>query len=37
MRQKFEGYLKQLMAVYEKAGTPWFLTLETDLSYSAGK
>jgi len=28
MRQKFEGYLKQLMAAYEKAGTPWFLTLE---------
>jgi len=28
MRQKFEGYLKQLMAAYRKAGTPWFLTLE---------
>jgi hypothetical protein len=28
MRQEFEGYLKQLMAAYEKAGTPWFLTLE---------
>ena len=28
MRQKFQGYLKQLMAAYEKAGTPWFLTLE---------
>jgi hypothetical protein len=29
MRREFEGYLKQLMAAYEKAGTPWFLTLET--------
>jgi hypothetical protein len=28
MKQKFEGYLKQLMAAYEKAGTPWFLTLQ---------
>jgi hypothetical protein len=28
MRQKFERYLKQLMAAYEKAGTPWFTTLE---------
>src|SRR6266849_1346072 len=28
MRRKFQGYLKQLMAAYEKAGTPWFLTLE---------
>jgi hypothetical protein len=29
MRQEFEGYLKQLMAAYKKAGTPSFLTLET--------
>jgi hypothetical protein len=29
MRQEFEGYLKQLIAAYKKAGTPWFLTLET--------
>lgn len=28
MRQEFERYLKQLMAAYKKAGTPWFLTLE---------
>lgn len=28
MRQNYEGYLKQLMAAYEKAGTPWFLTFE---------
>jgi hypothetical protein len=29
MRQEFEGYLRQLMAAYKKAGTPSFLTLET--------
>src|SRR5713101_8268870 len=29
MRREFEGYLKQLMAAYKKAGTPSFLTLET--------
>jgi hypothetical protein len=29
MRQEFEGYLKQLIAAYKKAGTLWFLTLET--------
>jgi len=29
MRREFEGYLKQLMAAYKKAGTLWFLTLET--------
>src|ERR1051326_1205544 len=29
MRQEFEGYLKQLMAAYRKAGTSSFLTLDT--------
>jgi hypothetical protein len=29
MRQEFEGYLKQLIAAHKKAGTLWFLTLET--------
>ena len=29
MRQEFEGYLKQWMAAYKKAGTPWFHTMET--------
>jgi hypothetical protein len=29
MRLEFEGCLKQLMAAYKKAGTLWFLTLET--------
>jgi hypothetical protein len=29
MRQEFEGYLRQLMAAYKKAGTPSCLTLET--------
>ncbi len=29
MRQEFEGYLKQVIAAYKKAGTLWFLTLET--------
>jgi hypothetical protein len=29
MRREFEGYLKQLIAAYKKAGTLWFLTLET--------
>ena len=29
MRREFEGYLKQLIAAYKKAGTPWFLTRET--------
>jgi hypothetical protein len=29
MRREFEGYLKQLMAAYKKAGTQWFLTRET--------
>src|ERR1700722_14877146 len=28
MRQNFEEHLKQLMAAYKKAGTPWFLTFE---------
>jgi hypothetical protein len=29
MRLEFEGYLKQLVAAYKKAGTRWVLTLET--------
>src|SRR5258707_5410479 len=29
LRQEFEAYLKQLMTAYKKAGTLWFLTLET--------
>jgi hypothetical protein len=29
MTREFEGYLKQLMAAYKKAGTLWFLTRET--------
>ena len=29
MRREFEAYLKQVMAAYKKAGTPWFLTRET--------
>lgn len=29
MRQEFEGYLKRLLAAHKKAGTLWFLTLET--------
>jgi hypothetical protein len=29
MRREFEAHLKQLMAAYKKAGTPWFLTRET--------
>ena len=29
LRQEFEGYVKQLMAAYKKAGTLWFLTLDT--------
>jgi hypothetical protein len=29
MKQEFEGYLKELIAAYKKAGTLWFLTLET--------
>jgi len=28
-RAEFEGYLKHLVAAYRKAGTLWFLTLET--------
>jgi hypothetical protein len=28
MRKNYEGHLKQLMAAYKKAGTPWFLTFE---------
>ena len=29
LRREFESYLKQIMAAYKKAGTPWFLTRET--------
>jgi hypothetical protein len=29
MRQEFEASLKQLIAAYRKAGTDWFITLET--------
>ena len=29
MRREFEGYLKKEVAAYKKAGTLWFLTLET--------
>lgn len=29
MRAKYEKYLKREMAAYRKAGTPWFLTLQT--------
>jgi hypothetical protein len=28
MRQEFEDCLKQIIAAYKKAGTPWFLTLQ---------
>jgi hypothetical protein len=29
MRREFEGYLKELMAAYKKAGAQWFRTFET--------
>lgn len=29
MKQEFEGHLKELVAAYKKAGTLWFVTLDT--------